>query len=754
MTRLWFSALPLLALAAPLCAEDSSIRPADIIVIAPGGAVDADDARSIDEQAIATGTRADLASALARDVPGISLAEASGNPWQAAITWRGYGVSALQGTEQGMAVYLDGVRFNQPFGDIVALDLLPETALAGAELREASPIYGRNALGGAILLRTISGGERPGLQGSVGGDSFGGYGGSASWGVDNAFLALEVIEDEGWRDDSPSSLLRGFGSFDLVREGWGVSLKLIGADTRLFGNGVAPVELLDADYDAVFTKPDITDSRFARATMLPYLELGPASRLQGVLHYQYLRRASANGDMAEFGACDDEASILCVGEEDEGFEEVLRDSASGTAIVVDPGIDDYAVFNRGRERTHGGGAGLQFLDERMTSAGQRRLALGMQFDSYSTGFAARAELGELLEDRSVEALGIDLVSDEGGITPVSVTSKLRDIALYASAEIPLARWLTAEMGLRWSHNRVEMIDHIGTALNGRHSFRQLSPSIEFDIEPAEGWELSFGFAETSRNPTPAELSCADPEAPCALANFFVADPPLDPVTTNSWHAGATYEAGALTMRGGLWRSDSRNDIRHIASDIRGRAYFANLGRSRRQGFDLALEWRSGPWEVGADYALTDARFRSSFDISSPGNPAADEDGVLSVIRGDRLPNISRHSGNLRLAYQRDGWGLATFARLRSGQYLLGDESNDNPRIPGYAVVDATGHVALTPALSLKLELRNIFDRKYATFGTFSEVDEIFLAEVPDAEDPRAYAPGMPRRISASAEFRF
>ena len=754
MTRLRFPALPLLALAAPLCAEESEARPPDIIVIAPGGTVDADDARAIDGQAISAGTRADLASALAREVPGISLAEASGNPWQASITWRGYGASALQGTEQGMAVYLDGVRFNQPFGDILTLDLLPEIALAGAELREASPIYGRNALGGAILLRTVNGSERPGLRGSIGGDSFGGYVGSASWGADNAFLVIDAVEDEGWRDDSPSSLLRGFGSFDLAREGWGVGLKLLGADTRLFGNGVAPVELLDADYLAVFTKPDITDSRFARATLLPYLELGPTSRLQGVLHYQYLRRASANGDLAEFGACDHDPSILCVGEEDEGFEEVLRDSATGATVDIDPEIEDYAVFNRGRERTHGGGAGLQFLDEHETAAGEWRLALGVQFDSYRTRFDARSELGELLEDRSVEALGTDIVSEEGGITPVSVTSKLRDVALYASAEIPLTKWLAAEMGLRWSHNRVKLVDHVGTALNGRHSFRQLSPSIEFDIEPAPDWELSFGFAETARNPTPAELSCADPEAPCALANFFVADPPLDPVTTNHWHAEANYEAGSLTMRGGLWRSDSRKDIRHIASGIRGRAYFANLGRSRRQGFDLALQWRSGPWEIAADYALTDARFRSAFDISSPANPAADDDGVLSVARGDRLPNIPRHSGNLRLAYQRDRWGLATFARLCSGQYLVGDESNDNPRIPGYAVVDAMGHVTLTPSLTFKLEMRNIFDRKYASFGTFSEVEEIYLAEAPDAEDSRAYAPGMPRRISASVEFRF
>lgn len=746
------ASIALLAPAAQVAAQDVD----DVIVVtAPGGAIDADEVESVDAGAITIGARADLSAALAREVPGLSIAEATGNHWQAAITWRGYGVSALQGTEQGMAVYLDGVRFNQPFGDTLTLDLLPESAISTAQLRAASPIYGRNALGGALLLQTTNGRERPGLEGSVSADSFGGYGAAASYGSRNAFLAIDAQHDDGWRDDSPSRLLRGFGSFNFEGEGWSVEAKLMGADTRLTGNGVAPVELLDADYRAVFTKPDLADSTFGRATLIPTVQLSETSRLQAILHYQALRRDSANGDAAEFGECDDDPTILCIGEEDEGFEEILRDRLTGQTISIDDDVDEYAVFNRGRERTQGGGIGLQFLDERETEVGERRLALGVVYDEYRTNFNAVSELGELLEDRSVEALGTQLVSDEEGITAVSVTSKLRDFAAYASAEIPLTEWLSAEMGARWSYNRVQLIDRIGTALNGTHVFRQLSPTIEFDFEPSEQFSVSIGFAETSRNPTPAELSCADPDAPCALANFFVADPPLDPVSALNYHADASYRLGSLRLGAGLWRSDSKNDIRHIPSEIRGRAYFANLGRSRRQGFDLSAEWQNGPWQIGADYAFTDARFRSDFAISSPANPEAEEDeGEVLVEKGDRLPNSARHSGNVRVAFDTGKWGLAGFARLRSNQILVGDEGNDNAPLGGYAVFDAVGHVKLLDQVTLSVEVRNIFDREYATFGTFSEVDEVFLAEAPDAENPRAYAPGMPRRVSAALKVRF
>ena len=738
--------IPLIAVAAPAAAQE-------IVVVAPGGSVDADEVSEVDGKAITAAPRADLATALAREAPGVSTSEAQGNPWAASITWRGYIAGALQGTEQGMAVYLDGIRFNQPFGDTLALDLLPEAALAGAQLREASPVYGRNALGGALLLTTASRREMLGGEVTAGGDSFGGYGGTVSLGGPQGMLVLDAQRDHGWRDESPSRLLRGFASIGHQGDGWSIDAKLVGADTSLHGNGVAPVELLEADYDSVFTTPDIIDSRYWRAALLPRIELGETGRIEGTLHYQSLRRGALNGDLADFDECESDARFLCLEDADDEATDPLLDPV-GNAVAVDPGVDDYAVTNRGEERTRGGGAGLQWLDERETARGERRFALGFAWESYRTGFAAESVLSELEDDRSVEELGTLLSSASGALTPVSVVSKLSDFAVFASAEIPLAKALSVELGARWSDNRVRLMDRIGTALNGNHRFRDLAPSAEIDFRPSEGWTLSAGYAETSRNPTPAELSCAEPTSPCALANFFVADPPLDPVKARSFHAEARRSGEGLDGHLSLWRSDSRDDIRHIASTVRGRAYFVNLGRSRRQGVEAALEWRPGRWRLGADYAFTDARFRSDFIVSSPANPEADDDGTIAVEAGDRLPGIPRHALNLRAGYAGEGWTVAANARLRSGQVLAGDEGNDSAPVPGYAVFDLRGDVAIARGVTLLWEVRNLLDRKYGNFGTFAEIDDIELAEAPGADDPRAYAPGMPRRVSAALRFAF
>ena len=110
--------------------------------------------------------------------------------------------------------------------------------------------------------------------------------------------------------------------------------------------------------------------------------------------------------------------------------------------------------------------------------------------------------------------------------------------------------------------------------------------------------------------------------------------------------------------------------------------------------------------------------------------------------------------NLRLAREDRDWSAGVTMRARSGQYLAGDEGNDNPRTPAYAVFDLDGSVNLLPGLRLVAQLRNVLNKHYATFGTFSEVDEVFLAEAPGAENPCAYAPGAPRRLTVSLRAEF
>ncbi len=746
------AALPACSLPGAAFAQDAEQL---ILVTAPGAGVDSDDALALSRQDLARGGRPDLIGALTRQLPGVTLQDAQGNPWQPVLVYRGQTASGAQGQAQGLAAYLDGARFNLPFGDTVSLDLLPDAALRTVELVDSSPVYGLNALGGALLLETATGRSEPGVTGSASLGAYGAHdvslaaGGAAGrWSL---FAAVQSRGETGWRDFSSSRLASGYA--DLGYDGMTAGLhgKLILASTGLSGNGAAPEDLLAVRRAAVFTHPDRTENRFARVSLHPWADLAPTTRLQAALYAQWQTSRARNGDAADIAPCEDAPGSLCL--EAGSKVEALTDRL-GRPIPALAGDPVYAVLNRGELQSRAYGLLAQITDRRPLLGGSNVLTIGTSLDYGRSAFAATTALGMLDDTRGVQPAGPEIAQADNAIAPVSVVARNFYAGFFAAETLPLGPRLRLEAGLRYNYAAIRLDDRIGAALNGRHSFTRLNPGLELDWDATPGLSLRAGYAETNRAPTPAELSCADPGAPCSLANFFVADPPLRQVVARTWELGASGKAAAggwrMTWLASIYRADSRDEIRRVASGVRGRAYFQNLGNARRQGIELSLHAERGSLTVGVTYTFSDATNRSLVHIASPGNPAADQDGAITVRPGDRLPGVPRHSANLNLDYagKAGSWrrfSLGGTLSARSGQVLLGDESNRALLVPGYMLVDVRAGIELVREFVLFGEVRNLFDRAHATFGTFGQIGSVPVAEAPGASSPRFLGPGAPRR---------
>ena len=253
---------------------------------------------------------ASLSSGLNERVGAVSLEDTTTNIFQPTLRFRGFTASPLLGLPQGIAVYQNGVRINEPFGDTVQFDLVPQFALSRLQLSAgAEPTFGLNALGGALALQLKNGFDQRGFRGELSGGSFDRFTGTAELGAGRGpwavYLGATRFDETGWRVASDSGVTQAVADLAYRRGRVDAGVSVTVADTSLNGNGPVPVELLAVDRSAVFTFPDTTKNRLTLTQGRVNVVLSPEWSLQLIGYHRDLDRRTLNGDEAEFSVCDD-----------------------------------------------------------------------------------------------------------------------------------------------------------------------------------------------------------------------------------------------------------------------------------------------------------------------------------------------------------------------------------------------------------------------------------------------------------------
>ena len=114
-----------------------------------------------------------IGDALQQQVPGVILSDTTGNPFMPDIQFRGFTASPVAGTPQGLAVYQNGMRINEAFGDTVNWDLIPTAAIRSVTVVTNNPAFGLNALGGAVNVLMKDGFSYQGAETNIMGGSSG-----------------------------------------------------------------------------------------------------------------------------------------------------------------------------------------------------------------------------------------------------------------------------------------------------------------------------------------------------------------------------------------------------------------------------------------------------------------------------------------------------------------------------------------------------------------------------------------------------
>jgi iron complex outermembrane receptor protein len=339
--------------------------------------------------------------------------------------------------------------------------------------------------------------------------------------------------------------------------------------------------------------------------------------------------------------------------------------------------------------------------------------------------------------------------------PVKLKAHNSYYGVYGADTFDITSQLSFTLGARLNIADIEMHDESGKnpALNGHHSFSRVNPQAGLAYKVLPSITAYIGYSEANRAPTPLELTCADAHRPCLLENALVSDPPLKQVVSHNYELGlrGRHRAGEgrLEWQVGLFRTDSDDDIISLASVIPGRGYFTNVPSTRRQGLEASTQYQAGRWLAYANYSYIDATYRFSGTLASPNNPAADDAGNIFVTSGDRIPGIPQHHLQMGLDYMViPRWTIGADVRGVSRQYYVGDAANQNSRLPAYWVANLHTSYQVSAHLQVFGLVNNLFDRNYATYGTYFQTDSIAFKNFSDA---RMITPAPP--LSAYAGLR-
>jgi len=726
----------------------------------------------VDAERIARAGSANITDALLQQVPGVSINEVAGNPFQPNVEFRGFVASPVAGTPQGLAVYQNGVRINEAFGDTVNWDLIPTAAIKSVSVVTNNPAFGLNALGGAVNVQMKDGFNYHGAEIDAMGGSFGRVQGSAQWGkqVDGNFAvygALEGLHDNGFRNFSTSDVRRFYGDVGYKNDASEFHLNMGVADNKFGATATVPVELLQQYWGATYTSPQITNNRVGYANLTGKVEATPTWTVDGSVHVRVFDQRATDANPTGTQPCAADATLLCFGNDTAPANGLngaqLANPFAPTAVL---GQTDRTVT-----RSTTSGFSVQATNTDQLFGHKNHFVVGTSFDYSVTRFSASAELGTIGPNYVVGGSGIFLgqSGDPVSIGPVALRTTNQYNGLYAVDTFDVTNAFSLTGGGRFNYARVELQDQIGTALNGNETFTRFNPIIGGTYKITSDVTAYAGYSEANRVPTPLELGCADPARPCIVAAFLVSDPPLKQVVSRTVEAGFRgshqLDIGTLSWKLGAFRATNTDDILAIPSPaLQGFGYFQNVGSTRRQGIEAQVNLQSKALQLYASYALVDARFLDSMQVGS-NSPFADANGNVQISPGNRVPAIPRNRIKAGFDYSiTDAFKVGGDALFVSDQYFVGDESNQAQRLPSYTVFNAHASYQIDKKVQIYARVDNIFDNRYATYGTFFDTGAVpnftagpavnFANGGASFTDARSLSPARPRAFYVGLKATF
>ena len=699
------------------------------------------------------------------NLQGVSIQETQGNPFQPDVTFRGYSASPLGGSPQGISVFLDGVRMNEPFGDTVRWDLIPTFAIQGMQMVPGSnPVYGLNTLGGAIAIQTKSGRTNQGaaIEASAGSWSrknvSAEYGGVSKDGSVDYFFGVNYLDEDGWRKYSPTTVKQTFGKVGWQNESTKIDLSYLNVNNDMIGNGLVPEELMNGlGRDSIHTRPDQTRNSLNQITLNGSHWLNNDVMFSANTYYRRSNQKSLNGDVND---------AFCLAD-------------CGAAGVT----TEQAVFNSTKTRSTAAGVTAQLAFNQNIFNKKNQLIVGTGFERSISKYGQFEEEYETWDSTRYPSTSADPQE-----TSTNFKGKTTTSSLFATDTFSVNDLIHVNAGLRYNYSRVNNKDFlVGTDgygatadAGGRHSFSRVNPTLGLTLTPNQNVSVYGSYSESNRAPTAMELACADPLNPCLLPNAMASDPPLKQVVAKTYDLGVKGNLAAnVKWNASVYQAVNHNDLQFIhAGTNASMGYFDNVGKTKRQGLDLGLSTTIDKLSLTGSYGYVRAIYDDEFTLTNESN-SSNDNGTIQVTKGKYLAGIPKHQFKLRAQYEViPAWTVGANLVTFSSRYMHGNENNGHQansaacapeddggqgdEIPcgkgktaGYTVVNLDTQYNVGSGWKVFAKAINVFDKDYETTGRLgtSHFGSTGIWDN-DTTGTRLVAPGAPRAGWIGVRYEF
>ena len=689
-----------------------------------------------------------IADYMVNNLQGVTVNEVGGNPFQLELNFRGYNATPISGNPQGLSVYIDGIRANQPFSNTVLWDLIPNFAISDMQVVAGSnPVYDLNTLGGSMSMQTKSGQnfKKNNLDVTAGSwarnSSVLEAGGVLEDSNMDYYVGYEHFTENGWRKFSPSHVNQLFGKLGFESEMSRFEVSYTGAHNLLIGNGLTPKDLLGAERDGIHTLEDETKNEYSQIALNMSHFFDEETMIAGNAYYKRSDQATFNGDLNdEF--CDEDSH-----DESECTAAQQAQSASDAENL------NEGVFNRTNTLQDVFGLNLQTTFDQDWLGRRNQIIVGTSAEYSQIKFKQTGqEVGTLMASGFFGGALGDIEQSTG------LTGKTKTYGAFITNTHALNNRLNINTAVRYNHVQIDNRDtfnSIGSSasLTGKNHFERFNPSIGITYQPNEILTAYSSYSESSRAPTSIELGCANPAQPCNLPTQMADDPPLNQVVAKTLEGGVSGRVNKNTSWNmSIYHATNNDDILFVyANASNGLGYFTNVAETTRKGIDVGFKTKFDKLALNVNYGFVMAQYGSNFTLVNEVNSSASSDAI-QVSDGDYLPNIPKHHLKIRADYEiKPGWNLGSTLTGFTSSYMMGNENQQHDssgglqaETPGYVIVNLDSQYNFNEGWDFHAKFINIFDQEYTTGGRLAETRVQTDRSFGDERNVASLIPGAPR----------